>query len=66
MHSKKNYLITTIIATVLCFSLCSNAQIVINEASNRNFSQLLDEDAEAQDWVELYNNGTEVVNLLAL
>ncbi len=53
----------TLMVILIGFSLLTQAQIVINEASNRNFDQLLDEDAEAQDWVELYNNGTEAINL---
>ncbi len=64
MNSKLKYWLSAIIIAVLnCSYYHAYAQLVINEASNRNFSQLLDEDAEAQDWVELYNNGTEVINL---
>ena len=45
----------------LCYS--ANAQIVINEGSNKNASTLLDEDGEYKDWIELYNAGQEAVNL---
>ena len=41
----------------------SNAQIVINEGSNKNAATLLDEDGEYKDWIELYNAGSESVNL---
>jgi hypothetical protein len=41
----------------------SNAQIVINEASNRNFSQIDDEAGNQYDWLELYNSGSTGVNL---
>jgi len=40
-----------------------NAQIVINEGSNKNASIVLDEDGEYKDWIELYNAGNESVNL---
>lgn len=39
------------------------SQVVINEGSNRNFSLVYDEDGEAEDWIELFNAGTEAVNL---
>jgi len=45
----------------LLFTL--NAQIVINEASNRNFNQVYDEDDERNDWIELYNTGSVSVSL---
>lgn len=39
------------------------AQIRINEGSNRNFSAIADEDGDYPDWVELYNSGTDTINL---
>lgn len=39
------------------------AQVVINEASNRNFNQVYDEDDERNDWIELYNTSNTPVNL---
>ena len=41
----------------------SNAQIVINEGSNRNYSIIADEDGDYPDWIELYNAGVDSVNL---
>lgn len=41
----------------------SQAQIVINELSNRNASQVMDEDADYEDWIEIYNAGVLPVNL---
>jgi hypothetical protein len=38
-------------------------QIVINEASNRNASQIVDDDGDYQDWFELYNAGSLAINL---
>jgi len=40
-----------------------NAQVLINEASNRNFSTIADEDGEYPDWIELYNAGIDSVDL---
>lgn len=39
------------------------AQIVINEASNRNGTIIPDEDYDFEDWIELYNAGTDVIDL---
>ncbi len=50
---------------ILLLSLITaNAQIVINEASNRNYSTIADEDGEFKDWIELFNSGDEEVSLL--
>jgi len=54
-------IITTVISMLLCSAL--SAQIVINEGSNKNASTLLDEDGELNDWIELYNAGTEAIDL---
>ena len=40
------------------------AQIVINEGSNKNYSTIADEDGDFPDWIELYNAGTDTVQLL--
>ena len=39
------------------------AQVVINEISNKNFSQILDEDGETEDWIELFNASNSTINL---
>jgi hypothetical protein len=39
-------------------------QIYINEGSNRNYSSIADENGDFPDWIELYNAGTDTVNLL--
>ncbi len=44
-------------------SSISYSQLVINEASNRNFNTLLDEDDESEDWIEIYNAGAQAINL---
>lgn len=38
--------------------------VIINEFVAGNTAGLLDEDGEPQDWIELYNRGTNAVNLL--
>jgi len=38
-------------------------QIVINEVQSSNRSTLADEDGDYEDWVELYNAGSDTVNL---
>lgn len=39
------------------------SQIVLNEASHRNLTQIADSAGEYPDWIELYNTGIEPVNL---
>lgn len=39
------------------------AQVVVNEVQSSNSSTCYDEDGAASDWVELYNTGTEAVDL---
>jgi hypothetical protein len=39
------------------------AQIVINEGCNKNYTNSFDEDGDPSDWIELYNSGTSAVNL---
>ena len=48
----------------LFFSTVLFAQnIAINEIMSSNVTSVLDEDGTAQDWIELYNYGTETVSL---
>jgi hypothetical protein len=42
----------------------STAQLVINEGSNKNYQTISDEDNEYPDWIEIYNAGSDTVNLL--
>ena len=50
---------------LLLFIITNNvlSQIVINEGSNKNYTQLVDENNEKPDWIELYNPTTETYNL---
>ncbi len=58
--------ITFIVVFFLAFvtSNFSDAQIVVNEISNRNSGQVLDGDNEVEDWIELFNASDSVCNLL--
>jgi hypothetical protein len=42
----------------------SPGDVIINEFVAGNLTGLLDEDGAAQDWIEIYNRGTNAVNLL--
>jgi len=52
-------------ALVLSFYLNAyHAQIVINEGSNKNYSTIIDEDGDYEDWIEIHNMGSDPVNLM--
>jgi hypothetical protein len=55
------YLLSILIPAALCTSL--QAQVVINEGSNRNYSVIADENGEYPDWIELYNAGNQTISL---
>ena len=58
----KNWL--TIIALLITSNLHQvNAQLVINEGSNKNYSSIADEDGEFDDWIEIYNAGNTAIDL---
>ncbi len=42
---------------------CYQAQIMINEGSNRNLNTIADDDNSYEDWLEIYNAGETAVNL---
>jgi hypothetical protein len=41
----------------------SIGQLVINEGSNKNYSTISDEDGDYEDWIEIYNAGTNTIDL---
>ena len=41
----------------------SIGQLVINEVCSKNDSVILDEYGESSDWIEIYNGGSEAVNI---
>lgn len=53
--------VTIILMISLLMSL--KAQLVINEVSSSNKSNLFDEDWDAKSWIELYNNSTSPIDL---
>ncbi|MCY7410158.1 MAG: lamin tail domain-containing protein [Chitinophagales bacterium] len=44
--------------------LNSSAQIVLNEGSNKNYTQVASPTGKFNDWLELYNLGNQSINLL--
>jgi len=56
--------ILTAVFILLSNGILLNAQIVINEGSNRNYSTLTDEDQEYPDWIEIYNPMQDSIHLL--
>ena len=52
-----------VIVLFLLLSTCLNAQVVINEGANKNYLIGIDEDAENEDWIELYNAGATTIDL---
>jgi len=54
-------LLTLFIAAFI--STLTYSQVVINEGSNRNYSNIADENGEYPDWIELYNASTTTVSL---
>lgn len=48
---------------ILLFDVSSYTQIVINEVSSATYSKFLDEDGSQEDWFELYNTSSVIINL---
>ena len=40
-----------------------DAQVLINEGSNKSYTTIADENGDYPDWIELYNAGTDTVSL---
>ena len=60
-HMKYRHLIIT---GLLAYGISAHAQLVINELMQSNIDCIMDDLKEFPDsWVELYNSGTEAVNL---
>lgn len=58
----KKYLLLIVISFLLIFQSLS-AQVLINEFSAANFSDVADNHGEYEDWIELYNAGATSVDL---
>lgn len=52
------------LAISLYMTISLPAQVVINEGSNRNYSNIADENGDFPDWIELFNSSQDTVNLL--
>lgn len=55
------YLVSVLFMTLLFCEVKS--QVLINEASNRNYTQIYDDEGETHDWFELYNAGASAISL---
>ena len=62
MISSVKYCISFFVILVL-FYVKVQSQVVINELSSRNATVFADFDKEYPDWIELWNSGSQVVNL---
>ena len=51
------------IAIKLIFIQVVTAQLIINEISSNNKSTLQDNEGDYPDWIELFNESTDTVNL---
>ena len=49
---------------LLSGSIVLSQNLLINESMSRNINSVYDEDSTTHDWVELYNSGTEPINLV--
>ena len=54
------FIVTLLFASKFVFS----QGIVINEIMSSNTTTIYDEEGDASDWIELYNNGANQVNLV--
>ena len=59
----KNILLTCFTALLLLQGSISSAQVLINEVSASNRSNMADDFGEFEDWVELYNAGAATVDI---
>ena len=48
---------------LICIVSYANGQVVINEGSNKNYSSIVDEEGEYEDWIELYNPTALTIDL---
>lgn len=60
MTSTKLFLLLLL---AILFHNSTEAQIIVNEISNKNTGQIADENLEPQDWIELYNPSATSINL---
>ncbi|HQW25444.1 MAG TPA: lamin tail domain-containing protein [Saprospiraceae bacterium] len=61
LPSRTTLAITLFLTLCICAEI--NAQVVINEGSNKNYLSYKDEDGKYPDWIEIYNPGSDTVHL---
>ncbi|MGR6088061.1 MAG: CotH kinase family protein [Arcticibacter sp.] len=64
MFSSRLFKILSVIILLFLLPNWIHAQLVINEGSNRNYAAIADENGDYPDWIEIYNAGTDTVQLL--
>ena len=52
-----------LLSLLLSFQLSFSQEVVINEIMASNQSTIYDEDGDTPDWIELYNKGTEQIDI---
>jgi len=63
MNTIKKSSILILLVFVFLFNSAVSQNVVINEVMSSNFTAIQDEDGDFEDWFELYNTGSEPVNL---
>jgi len=54
--------LSSVFASIFAFNQL-DAQVLINEVQHANLNTLMDEDGQFKDWFELYNSGSEPIDL---
>ena len=49
--------------TIIIVQLIFPQDLIINESMSKNISAVYDEDGDTPDWIEIYNSGTNPINL---
>lgn len=60
LNSIRTYLL---LALLILSALPMSAQVIVNEYQSKNQRDVEDEDYETSDWIELYNSGSESVDV---
>lgn len=60
LHNVRFFLL---LSTLFCLQHSAFGQLIINEGSNKNYSTIVDEYGEAEDWIEIVNTGNDPIDL---
>ena len=63
MKINKAFFSLQILLLIVLPNKLSSQGIVLNEISSSNYSLIQDEDGDYEDWIELYNSGSQPINL---